>query len=78
MPFGDLKLAVIDGEQGTRISKQMIEKTLKAGRHHYSSGFFPRCLVLRAKVAVDEIDKPTRMPAKISEVGSEAHRCIEQ
>ena len=78
MPFGDLKLAVIDGEQGPETSKQMIEKTLKAGRHYYSSGFFLWRLVLRAKVTVDEIDKPTRMPAKISEMGSEPHGCIEQ
>ena len=78
MPFDDLKLAVIDGEQGTQISKQMIEKTLKAGRHHYSSGFFLWRLALRTKVTVDEIDKPPRTPAKIREMGSEAHRCIEQ
>jgi hypothetical protein len=70
MPFGHLKLAVVDGEQGTQISKQMIEKTLKAGWHHYSSGFFLWRHVLRAKVTVDEIDKPPRMPAKISEMGS--------
>ncbi len=78
MPFGDLKLAVIDGEQGTQISKQMVEKTLKAGWHHYPSGFFLWRLVLRAKVVVDEFDKPLRTPAKISKMGSEAHRCIEQ
>jgi hypothetical protein len=33
---------------------------------------------LQAKVTVDEIDKPPRMLAKISEMGREAQRCIEQ
>ena len=78
MLFGDLKLAVIDGERGTETSKQMIEKTLKAGRHYYSSGFFLWRLVLRAKVTIDGTDKLTRMSAKISEIGSEVHGCIEQ